>query len=201
MSDWSIHIDPKDLEAITDIAVGTSARYAYELYNEKRRQIDALEYECRLLIDKYHSEMCNAHIPPQFRQDIINEKKKKNDKDISRLARNHFLKLVFSEDFLKEHQIEFKELMWLGYERTAANVMLDLDGDYYYSVEIPCPQKSIKDETKARLMGQVKFRADRILKSKWDEFVKEWEAVQMPTYDWKKCFEAIEKVVNEENKK
>ena len=180
MSDWSIHIDPKDLEAITDIAVGTSARYAYELYNEKRRQIDALEYECRLLIDKYHSEMCNAHIPPQFRQDIINEKKKKNDKDISRLARNHFLKLVFSEDFLKEH---------------------DLDGDYYYSVEIPCPQKSIKDETKARLMGQVKFRADRILKSKWDEFVKEWEAVQMPTYDWKKCFEAIEKVVNEENKK
>lgn len=179
----------------TDVSFGTSANYAYELYKEKKQKISELEYECKLLVDKYHSEMCHAHIPPQFRQDIISDMFGK-DTDIAYKARNHFLEFVFSKEFINKHRIVFEAPQWLGYERTSVYIILNIsDSNYNYSVEIPFPNNITKEKTKTYLMGQVMFRADRILKSKWKDFIKEWEAVQMPTYDWKACFEAIEKDV------
>ena len=176
----------------TDVSFGTSANYAYDLFLEKKRKIAALEYECELLIDKYHSEMCQSHIPPQFRQNIISDMYGK-DKMLCKSARTIFLTNVFSDEFRKRHQVAFEKRIWQGYEKTGVSIILNIeDSDYYYSVEIPFP-KNIKDnKTKTYLMGRVKFRADRILKSKWNDFMKEWESIQKPTYDWKKCFEAIE---------
>ena len=86
-----------------------------------------------------------------------------------------------------------------GYGRTAIGIVLAI-GDYQYTVEIPLPNNIVKPEDKERLMGQVKFRVDRIHKSKTKEFVKEMESVQMPTYDWKECFKAIEAIVEKEGK-
>lgn len=196
MEDYEIEVEGE----VTNIAFGTTADSAYGLYLAKKKKIADLEYECELLVDKYHSEMCHSHIPPQFRQDIIEDLFAK-DKSISNAARTLFLTLVFSDDFLQKHSIVFKELMWQGYERTGAVIMLDIDGcDYYYSVEIPCPNNIKKDVTRKSLMGKVKFRVDRIAKSKWENHVKVWEAVMMPTYDWKKCFEAIEVDVAQKGK-
>ena len=176
----------------TDVSVGTTADYAYDLYQKKKQQIADLEYECKLLVDKYHSEMCYSRIPPQFRQDIINNMFGK-DANLAHQTRNSFLKLVFSEEFLKKHKITFRYSQWHGYERTGVSIILDIvDTNFYYLVEIPFPENVKKDETKEYLMGRVKFRADKIEKSKWDNFVKKWNSVQMPTYDWKECFEAIE---------
>ena len=88
-------------------------------------------------------------------------------------------------------------LEWHGYSRTAVGVVLGI-GDYEYTIEIPLPNNIVKAEDKEVLMGQVKFRVDRLHKSKKDEFVREMEAVQMPTYDWQLCFLAIEAVVGKE---
>ena len=193
MEDYEIEVEGE----VTNIAFGTMADSAYGLYLAKKKKIADLEFECNLLVDKYHSEMCHAHIPLQFRQDIISDMYGK-DTDTAYKARNHFLKFVFSEEFLNKHKIVFEKPLWQGYERTGIWIIMNVaDADYYYSVEIPFPKNIKEDKTKTYLMGRVKFRADRILKSKWDDCVKEWEAVQMPTYDWKACFEAIEKDVGQ----
>ena len=178
----------------TNIAFGTTADYAYTLWLAKKKQIADLEYECELLVDKYHAEMGRSQIPPQFRVDMFGQ-----DKELRRLSRKHFLTLCFSEGFLKKHKVEFVTYQVHGYGRTAMGIVLNI-GDYQYTVEIPLPNNIVKPEDKERLMGQVKFRVDRIHKSKTKEFVKEMESVQMPTYDWKKCFEAIEAIVEKEGK-
>lgn len=187
-----------DADKVTDIAFGTSANYAYDLYKEKMERIAALEYECKLLVDKYHSEMCHSHIPVQFRQELIEDIFSKDKKKV-KFAREQFLRKGFSDNFLQKHSIAFKEVRWQGYERIGAAIIFDIDGgDYYYSFEIPFPENIKKDEIRKRLVGGVKFRADRIAKSKWDNFVKEWQSVKMPTYDWKECFKAIEADVAKE---
>ena len=191
-------ISSEDRDAITDIAFGTTAGYAYEMYLDKQRQIAALEYECELLIDKYHSEMCRASIPMGMYEALImemfgkDERKKEN-------ARKFFLDKCFTPEFVKTHKIEFSRVEWHGYNRTAAGIVLAI-GDYEYTVEIPLPQNIRDEKDKESLMGKVKFRVDRIHKSKLNEFVKEMEPVQMPTYDWQKCFAAIEKKVAEDKK-
>ena len=182
----------------SNIVVGTSAERAYEMWCEKQKQIDDLEYECELLVNKYHDEMCRSHIPPQFRADILEDMFGK-DKELSRLSRKHFLTLCFSKGFLKKHNVEFVTHEVHGYGRTAMGVVLAI-GDYQYTVEIPLPNNIVKSEDKERLMGQVKFRVDRIHKSKENDFLKKMESVQMPTYDWKKCFEAIEAIVETSQK-
>ena len=78
----------------TNIAFGTTADYAYTLWLAKKKQIADLEYECDLLVDKYHDEMCRSHIPHQFREDILDDMFGK-DKELSRLSRKHFLTLCF----------------------------------------------------------------------------------------------------------
>lgn len=178
----------------TNIAFGMTAEYAYKRYLEKKQQIYALEYECELLIDKYHSEMKNAEMPSQFREDVMDDMFGK-DKKHQKFARGFFLERGFSEEFLKQHKVEFIRRWKYGYGHpTSFGVVLGI-GDYEYTIEIPLPQNIIRKEDKERLMGEVKFRVDRIHKSKTKEFVREMESVQMPTYDWKECFEAIEAVV------
>lgn len=178
---------------VTNIALGTTADYAYTLWQAKKKQIADLEYECEILVDKYHAEMGRSHMPPLFREDILDDMFGK-DKELCRLSRKHFLTQCFSEGFLKKHKVEFVTHEVHGYGRTAMGIVLAI-GDYQYTVEIPLPNNIVKPKDKERLMGQVKFRVDRIHKSKLNEFVKEMESVQMPTYDWKKCFEAIENAV------
>ncbi len=182
----------------TNIALGTTADYAYTSWLAKKKQIADLEYECDLLLDKYHAEMCRSHIPPQFREDILDDMFGK-DKGLSRLSRKHFLTLCFSEGFLKKHKVEFVTHEVHGYGRTAIGIVLAI-GDYQYTIEIPIPKNIVKHKDKERLMGQVKFRVDRIHKSKKDEFCRQMESVQMPTYDWKACFKAIEAIVEKEGK-
>ena len=182
---------------VTNVAFGTTADYAYRQYLEKKKMIDDLEYECELLVDKYHFEMRSARIPGWFDQDYINDMFNDENKKFRDMARKHFLACCFSPAFLEKHKVAFRNVVWHGYSRTAAGIVLAI-GDYEYTVEIPLP-KNIRDEKdKERLMGKVKFRADRIHKSKLKEFVKECESVQMPTYDWKQCFEAIETIVAKE---
>lgn len=183
----------------TDISCGTSANNAYGLYLEKKRQIADLEYECKLLVDKYHSEMCRAFIPMELSEVIIREMFGE-DKKKKKATRKYLLDKCFTPEFVKTHKIEFSRVGWHGYSRTAVGIVLTI-GDYEYTIEIPLPQNILKEEDKERLMGRVKFRSDRIHKSKLNDFVKEWEAVQMPTYDWKKCFEAIEADVRKETNK
>ena len=184
----------------TDISFETSANYAYDLYLEKKRQIADLEYECKLLVDKYHSEMCRAPIPMEMCEDLIKEMFGKDEKT-KEVARKFLLDKCFTPEFVKTHKIEFSRVGWHGYSRTAVGIVLAI-GDYEYTIEIPLPQNILKEEDKERLMGRVKFRVDRIHKSKLKEFGKVMESVQKPTYEWKKCFEAIENdVVKQENKK
>lgn len=182
-----------DSEQITNVAFGTTAERAYEMYLSKKKQIYDLEYECELLIDKYHSEMRRASIPMWMREDLIldifgtDEKKQE-------FARKFLLDKFFTPEFRKRHLIEFSRVEWHGYGRTAAGIVLAI-GDYEYTVEIPLPQNIIDGKDKDALIGQVKFRVDRIHKSTQDDFVREMESVQMPTYDWKECFKAIEAIV------
>ena len=134
--------------------------------------------------------MRRASIPMVMYEDHIMEmfgkdKRKKED------ARKFFLDICFTPEFVKTHKIEFARVEWHGYNRTAAGIVLAI-GDYEYTIEIPLPQNIRDEEDQKSLMGEVKFRVDRSPKSKRNEFVKEMESVQMPTYDWKKCFEAIE---------
>ena len=174
----------------TNIVLGTTAEYAYNLYLAKKRQIEKLEYECGLLVDKYHSEMCGAHMPFLFDEkmlvDLFSE-----DENSRTFVRQNFLEFCFSPEFLAKFKVDFVEKVFHGYSHTAINVVMSI-GDYEYSVEIPQPRNILSDEEKNTLMGRVQFRADKIHKSKKNESCKMWESVQMPTYDWKKCFEAIE---------
>lgn len=180
----------------TNIALGTTADYAYTLWQAKKKMIADLEYECELLIDKYHTEMKRADIPLIFSKDNLLNMFSKNKKAV-KFARKHFLAEGFSPDFSKEHKIEFVDYSLHGYYDTAISIKINI-GDYEYTIEFPQPQNIRDEKDKERLMGEVKFRVDRIHKSKLKEFVKEMESVQMPTYDWKKCFEAIETIVAKE---
>lgn len=188
---------------VTDIAFGTTADYAYRRYLAKKKMIADLEYECELLIDKYHSEMQRANIPYQFSENHINDmflEPKYNKKKLRDSARELFLEKGFSPEFLKNHKVEFVRMEFGGYHHTWIGVVLGI-GDFEYAVKLPQPKNIWSDKDKERLVGEVQFRVDRIHKSKLNEFVKEWEAVQMPTYDWKKCFEAIEKDVEKKGTK
>ena len=187
---------------VTNIAFGTTADYAYRQYLAKKKMIDDLKYECELLIAKYYSEMQRANIPYQFSENHVNDMFLKPEYDKKKLrdsARELFLEKGFSPDFLKNHKVEFVRMEFGGYHHTWIGVVLGI-GDFEYTVKLPQPKNIWSDEDKESLMGQVKFRVNRIHKSKLKEFVKEMEPVQMPTYDWKKCFEAIEAIVKKEGK-
>lgn len=183
-----------DSEKITNVVFDTTAERTYEMYLAKKKMIADLEYECELLVDKYHSEMCRARIPGWFGQDYINDMFNDENKKFRDMARRHFLAVCFSSAFLEKHKVAFRNVEWHEYGRTAVGIVLAI-GDYEYTVEIPLPQNIRDEKDKERLIGEVKFRVDRIHKSKLKEFVKQMESVQMPTYDWKKCFEAIENAV------
>lgn len=193
MGDYIIETRGED----TNVAFGTTADYAYRQYLAKKKMIDDLEYECELLVDKYHWEMKRANIPLMFSKDILIDMFSK-DKKAVKLARKHFLEKGFSPEFLKTHKVEFKSFTRHGYAATAIGVVLGI-GDYEYTMEFPQPQNIRDGKDKERLMGQVKFRIDRIHKSKLKEFVKEMEPVQKPTYDWKEGFKAIEAIVTKED--
>ena len=182
---------------VTNVAFDTTADYAYRQYLAKKKMIDDLEYECELLVDKYHSEMKRAVIPCVFSKDNLLDLFSK-DKGMMKFMREQFLSRGFSPDFSKEHKIEFVDYSLHGYNDTAIGIKLGI-GDYEYTIEFPQPQNIRDVKDKERLMGQVKFRVDRIHKFKLDEFVKEMEPVQMPTYDWKECFKAIETAVSLSN--
>lgn len=182
----------------TNIAFLTTADYAYTLWQEKKKQIADLEYECEILVDKYHDEMKRARIPAHLRGTFIEDLFDK-DKKRSGFARDFFLKQSFSKQFLTKNKPKFYKLSWFGYCRTAAHIDLDI-GHYLYTIEIPIPENIVKEDDKERLVGDVKFRVDRIHKSKKDDFIKEMEPVQMPTYDWKECFKAIEAIEEKEEK-
>lgn len=185
-----------DQDDNTNIAFFTTADYAYTLWLAKKKQIAELEYECELLVDKYHDEMKRARIPAHLRGTLIEDLFDK-DKKRSGFARDFFLKQSFSEKFLKKHKPEFSKLSWFGYGRTAALIDLDI-GHYLYTIEIPIPENIVKKDDKERLVGDVKFRVDRLHKDKANDFLKDMESVQMPTYDWKQCFKAIEAIVGKE---
>ena len=183
-----------------DNTVGcTFAERAYEMYLAKMRQIDDLEFECEILVDKYHDEMKRVQIPMHLREGFLNDLFDK-DKKKSGFARKVFLQQCFTEEFLKKHKVAFVTYQVHGYGRTAMGIVLDI-GDYQYTVEIPLPSNIVNPKDKISLMGKVKFRVDRILKYKAEEFVRKMESVQMPTYDWKKCFEEIEAIVEKEGSK
>jgi len=183
----------------TNIAFGTTADYAYTMWLAKKKQIDDLEFECELLVEKYHAEMRRARIPMHLRENLIEDLFDK-DKKKRGFARKFFLEKSFTEGFLKKHKVEFVKKVLHGYGRTAVGLDLRI-GDYTYTVEIPIPENIVSEVDKKRLIGQVEFRADRLHKSKKDDFIRELEPVQMPTYDWKKCFEAIEAIVEKEGSK
>ena len=194
--DWTISIDNIDWTEVTDISSGTKAQYVYDLYCAKRKMLADLKFECDLLVDKYHSEMKNAHIPLEFEARMLVQMfcKDKKDKDAiaaTKFARQRFLERGFSKDFIKKHNIRFISYAVHGYSRIAIGVVLGI-GNYRYTIQFPLPKNIYKDEDKETLVGDVKFRVDRLHKSKENEFVKYMEVVCMPTYDWKKCFEAIE---------
>ena len=193
--DWNITIYNKDGREVpnTNIVVGTTAPYAYNRYLAKKRQIEELKYECDILVDKYYSEMNKANIPFQFNERALSSLFDKNKK-IYKIARQCFLEQCFSDVFLKKFPIKFLDYQRHGYGRTAFTVILGI-GDYHYFIEIPLPSNINDKDDKKRLMGQVMFRADKIHKSKKDAFFKEMESVQMPTYDWKECFNKIEEDV------
>lgn len=198
--DYNIIINHKDRAEITNIAFDTSAQYAYDLYREKKRKIDELQYECDLLIDKYHAEMQKSHIPFEFCETHLLSMFEKNQKktEITQSSRDIFLKKAFSKNFLENHIISFISYESHGYTRSAIGIVLGI-GDYQYTIQFPLPQNIFKDDDKKMLMGEVKFRVDRIHISHKNDFVKTMESVQMPTYDWKKCFDAIESIVDSDN--
>lgn len=179
----------------TNIAFGTAAQRAVDLYDAKQKLIFDLKFECKLLVEKYHAEMKRAEIPAWFREDIIWDMFDEDDKKC-KFVRQGFLEKGFSSDFLKRHKVNLVSAYHAGQTHTSTGVRLEI-GDYEYSIEFPQPSNVVSDEDKENRFGELKFRVDRIHKSKKDEFVREMEPVQMPTYDWKACFEAIEKIVEE----
>ena len=199
MGGWnsSIRIDHENPADISDISVGTSAKYTFDLYLAKKKQIDDLQYECSLLVDKYHSEMQKAHIPFEFGETFLIEmfSKDKQRAKFTQSSRELFLERGFSKDFIVNHIIDFITYEVHGYSRTAIGVVLGI-GDYRYTIQFPLPKNIYNNEDKKILMGEMKFRVDRIQKSKEADFVKSMESVCLPTYDWKECFEAIEQAVD-----
>jgi hypothetical protein len=189
--------DNQDETQTTSISEGTSAEYAHRLLLEKREMIAKLEYECGLLVDKYHSEIRCGAMPSflniGFLTDMFRNANGKNRQSRA-FARKTFLELGFSKGFAEKHKVDFVNIAYHGFRTTAVGITLAI-GDYEYTIEVPIPNHITDPKDKERLVGQVKFRVDRIHKSKAKDFVKEMETVQMPTYDWKKCFEAIEAVV------
>ena len=174
----------------TVIGIETTASFAYELYKEKMDQIRKLEYECEVLVDKYHSEMKGAEMPAQFREDVMDDMFGKDEKRKD-FACEFFLKKCFSEGFVERHKIEFVRCWRFGYQKTSFGVVLGI-GDYEYEIEVPLPGNIVRKEDKERLVGEVKFRVNKVHKSNKDDFCRTLESVQKYTYDWKKCFEAIE---------
>lgn len=197
--DWSISMDDMDCAEVTDISFGTKADYVCDLYRAKRKMLADLKFECDLLVDKYFSEIKGGHIPFEFGEQFLKDmfSKDKERAKFTAESRKLFLERGFSKDFIEKHKVEFVEYSIQGYSTTAIGVVLGI-GDYRYKMDFPMPKNIYKAEDKERLMGDVKYRVDRIHKSKKDDFVKYMEPVCMPTYDWKKCFEAIEKKVEEE---
>lgn len=192
----SIDEESHDRENSTNIICGTTAQYAYDMYRAKMEQIDHLKYECELLQDKYFSEMRRSNIPFVLRQDII-EDLFAEDKSKRRFARKHFSEMCFSNVFLKKHKVVFKEKVYTGNMKTAIQIHLAF-GDYEYSIEVPCPENIMEGRDKENLVGRVKFRVDKLHNSQLKKHFREWVAVQMPTYDWKECFDAIEADVDKE---
>ena len=68
-------------------------------------------------------------------------------------------------------------------------------GNDLYSVTIPMPHNVTTDSERNRLAGRMKFCAERIDKEKSPYSLPCHKLLQEPTYDWKKCFEAIENAV------
>ena len=191
--DWTVSMDDIDWTKVTDISFGTKADYVYDLYRAKRKMLADLKFECDLLVDKYFSEIKGGHIPFEFGEQFLKDmfsKDKKKAKFIQS-SRELFLERGFTKDFITYNIIDFINYQVQGYRRTAIGVVLGI-GDYQYTIEFPLPKNIYNNEDKERLMGEMKFRVDRIPKSKKDDFVKCMESVCLPTYDWKKCFEAIE---------
>lgn len=178
------------------VTTGTSAEYAYELYISKKEEINRLKYECNLLIDKYHSEMCKINLPFVFSEASLEELFSSDD-DVRNISRKEFLDFCFSEDFLKKNEVDFVGKVSHGYGRTAITIEMGI-GDYLYEVEIPIPENIVNDKDKEVLMGRVMFRADRMHKSKKNNFVRNLELVHKPTYNWKECFKSIEECVCKE---
>ena len=178
-----------------NISQGTTAEQAYKLFLDKKQQIATLEYECDLLVDKYHSEMCKAVIPLQLDIDFIADMFD-SDANKRNSSRKLFLNFAFSQNFLDNHNIEFIGCTYHGYRKTAIGITLAI-GDYEYTIECPVPKNIYHYEDKKLLVGQVKFRVDRIHKSQTKNLVRVNEVVQFPTYNWKLCFDAIEKKVAE----
>ena len=199
--DCTVSIDDIDYDNVTDISFGTKADYVYDLYRAKRKMLADLKFECDLLVDKYFSEIKGGCIPFEFREQSLKDmfSKDKERAKITAETRKLFLERGFYKAFIKKHKVEFVEYHIHGYSRTAIGVVLGI-GDYRYTIEFPLPENINKVEDKERLMGDVKYRVDRIPKSKKDDFMKYMEPVCPPTYDWKRCFEAIEKIVNKESK-
>ena len=202
--DCTVSMDDIDWAKVTDISFGTKADYVYDLYRAKQKMLADLKFECDLLVDKYHSEMKNAHIPPEFNERMLvqmfcKDKKDKGAIADTKFARQRFLERGFYKVFIERHKVKFVEYHVHGYSRTAIGVVLGI-GNYNYTIQFPLPKNIYKAEDKETLMGDVKFRVDRLHKAKVNEFIKHLEPVCPPTYDWKKCFEAIEKIVNEESK-
>lgn len=179
-----------------DITQGTTAEQAYKLFLDKKRQIATLEYECELLVNKYYSEMWKTVIPVQLDIDFLTDMFD-SDANKRNSSRRLFLNFAFSQNFLDNHNIEFIGYSYHGYRKTAIGITLAI-GDYEYTIECPVPKNIYHDQDKQLLVGQVKFRVDRIHKSQTQDLVREHEVVQFPTYNWKKCFEAIEKKVEED---
>ena len=182
----------------TDITQGTTAEYAYEIYQSKQNKIAELEYECGLLVDRYFAELGRGCIPCFLQQEFV-AAMFGDDECKRKAARAMFLKSVFSEEFLSKHKVDFVRLEYVGYEKLADSIVISI-GDYEYTIVCPCPQNFFKESHRIAYMGKVKFRVDRIHKSHKNDFVRKLESVRMPTYDWRQCFEAIEMIVEEGTK-
>ena len=183
----------------TDISLGTSANTAYELYVQKQREIRNLEFERDLLINKYHDEMKKAIIPSELTEIYIVGMFDDSNKTSQSSRRKYFLEKVFSEDFLKKHKIDFIRYTFCGYSRYAVIIALGI-GNHEYCIECPLPLNIASFQDCKMLMGEVKYRADRICKSQANSLIREMESVCPPTYDWTACFAAIERAVESEAK-
>ena len=163
------------------------------------QQIEALKYECDLLVDDYFSEMKNARIPFEFSEAFLQvvQGGAEIETERSKAARDIFIGNCFTEEFLGKHKVEIvPPVEFLGYERTYAYVQLGI-GTRLYQIAIPLPANIISKKDKARNMGRVKFSAHSLEKNKANENVRIWELVKSDTYDWKECFDAIERDVNQ----